>query len=138
MDSTSLNTLCGMPVALTADRAIAAACTTSLVFLASSMSSIVGSVVDMKVAMEHQADGDFGYAWLKTNSAGSGAYVIKSWKPNEAVVLEANPTYRGGAAEDRDQLRELSPEPQESHEQLQSGGDNEEAACPGVQQQLTR
>ena len=62
------------------------------------LSSIVGSVVDMKVAMEHQADGDFGYAWLKTNSAGSGAYTIKSWKPNEAVVLEANPTYRGGAA----------------------------------------
>ena len=62
------------------------------------LSSIVGSVVDMKVAMEHQADGDFGYAWLKTNSAGSGAYTIKSWKPNEAVVLEANPNYRGGAA----------------------------------------
>ncbi len=62
------------------------------------LSSIVGSVVDMKVAMEHQADGDFGYAWLKTNSAGSGAYTIKSWKPNEAVVLEANPNYRGGVA----------------------------------------
>ena len=48
--------------------------------------------------MEHQADGDFGYAWLKTNSAGSGAYIIKSWKPNETVVLDANPNYRGGEA----------------------------------------
>jgi peptide/nickel transport system substrate-binding protein len=61
------------------------------------LSSVVGSVVDMKVALEHQTDGDFGYGWLKTNSAGSGAYSIKSWKPNESVVLEANPNYRGGA-----------------------------------------
>lgn len=59
--------------------------------------SVVGSVVDMKVAMEHETDGDFGNAWLKTNSAGSGAYVIKSWKPNDSVVLEANANYRGGA-----------------------------------------
>ena len=62
------------------------------------LSSVVGSVVDMKVAMEHEANGDFGYAWLKTNSAGSGAYTIKSWKPNESVVLDANPNYRGGMA----------------------------------------
>jgi peptide/nickel transport system substrate-binding protein len=62
------------------------------------LSSVVGSVVDSKVAMEHAVDGDFGYGWLKTNSAGSGAYVIKSWTPNEAVVLEANPNYRGGEA----------------------------------------
>ncbi len=61
------------------------------------LSSVVGSVVDMKLAKEHEKDGDFGYNWLKTNSAGSGAYVIKSWKPNESVVLEGNPNYRGGA-----------------------------------------
>jgi len=62
------------------------------------MSSVVGSVVDQKVAMEHETAGDFGYAWLKTNSAGSGAYSLKSWKPNESVVLEVNPGYRGGEA----------------------------------------
>lgn len=62
------------------------------------LSSVVGSVVDMKVAMEHEKDGDFGWNWLKTNSAGSGAYVLKSWKPNESVALEANPNYRGGEA----------------------------------------
>ena len=60
--------------------------------------SVVGSVVDSKVAMEHEADGDMGNGWLKTNSAGSGAYIIKSWTPNDSVVLEANPNYRGGAA----------------------------------------
>ena len=62
------------------------------------LGSVVGSVVDSKLAMEHETDGDFGYAWLKTNSAGSGAYVVRSWTPNESVVLEANPNYRGGAA----------------------------------------
>ena len=62
------------------------------------LGSVVGSVVDSKVAMEHEADGDMGNGWLKTNSAGSGAYIIKSWTPNESVVLEANPNYRGGEA----------------------------------------
>ena len=33
-----------------------------------------------------------GNAWLKTNSAGSGAYVLKSWKPNESVVLKRTRT----------------------------------------------
>ena len=60
--------------------------------------SVVGSVVDSKVALEHETDGDMGNGWLKTNSAGSGAYIIRSWTPNDSVVLEANPNYRGGAA----------------------------------------
>jgi len=62
------------------------------------LSSGVGSVVDMKVAMEHEKDGDLGNEWLKANSAGSGAYTLKSWKPADSVVLEANPSYRGGMA----------------------------------------
>jgi peptide/nickel transport system substrate-binding protein len=62
------------------------------------LSSVVGSVVDQKTAMEHEAAGDMGNAWLKTNSAGSGAYVLKSWKASESVTLEANPNYRGGMA----------------------------------------
>src|SRR5205085_667469 len=61
------------------------------------LSSVVGSVVDMKTAMAHEKNGDFGYEWLKTNTAGSGAFSLKSWKPTESVVLEANPSYRGGA-----------------------------------------
>ena len=62
------------------------------------LGSVVGSVVDMKVAMAHNNNGDLGNGWLKTNSAGSGAYVLKSWTPNDSVVLEANPNYRGGVA----------------------------------------
>ena len=62
------------------------------------LSSVVGSVVDQKVAMEHETAGDMGNAWLKTNSAGSGAYSLRSWKASESVSLEANPNYRGGMA----------------------------------------
>jgi peptide/nickel transport system substrate-binding protein len=52
----------------------------------------------MKTVMAHETDGDMGYEWLRTNSAGSGAYVLRSWKANASVVLEVNPTYRGGPA----------------------------------------
>ena len=62
------------------------------------MSSVVGSVVDMKTVMQHEQAGDMGYGWLKTNSAGSGAYTLRSWKANASVVLDANPAYRGGVA----------------------------------------
>jgi len=62
------------------------------------LGSVVGSVVDMKTAMSHETAGDMGNGWLKNNSAGSGAYILKSWKPNDSVAMEANPNYRGGLA----------------------------------------
>jgi peptide/nickel transport system substrate-binding protein len=61
------------------------------------MSSIAGSVVDKKVAMSHEANGDLGNTWLKTNSAGSGPYKLVSWKANESVTIEAYPGFRMGA-----------------------------------------
>ncbi len=75
------------------------------------LSSVVGSVVDMKLAMEHEANGDLGYEWLKTNSAGSGAYTLKSWKANESVVLDVNPNYRGGTAKLKRVVIRHVPEP---------------------------
>jgi peptide/nickel transport system substrate-binding protein len=60
------------------------------------MSAGVASVVDMKLVMSHEKDGDLGYDWLKSNSAGSGAFSIKTWKANEIVILEANKDYRHG------------------------------------------
>ena len=57
----------------------------------------VGSVVDKKLVMANEKDGDLGYEWLKNHSAGSGAFSLKTWKANELVTLEANPSYRHGA-----------------------------------------
>ena len=61
------------------------------------MTSIVASVVEKKVALAHETNGDMGNGWLKTNSAASGAFKLVSWKANESVSLEANPGFRLGA-----------------------------------------
>jgi len=51
----------------------------------------VGSVVDSKTALQHASSNDTGNGWLKTHSAGSGAFSIKQFVPLQALVLEANP-----------------------------------------------
>ncbi len=67
-------------------------------FFYNCLTATIGGIVDMKLAMEHEKDGDMGHEWLKTHSAGSGAYKVKSWKPNESYVLEAVPGYWRGDA----------------------------------------
>jgi peptide/nickel transport system substrate-binding protein len=62
-------------------------------FVLNALSANLASVVEKKVAMAHEKNGDLGNEWLKTNSAGSGPYVLKSWKADDSVVLEANPHY---------------------------------------------
>jgi peptide/nickel transport system substrate-binding protein len=57
------------------------------------MTATVASVVDKKLVMQNEKDGDLGYNWLKTNYAGSGPFKIREWKPNEVVVLERNDNY---------------------------------------------
>ena len=61
------------------------------------LTATVGYIVDKKLVMEHEANGDFGYEWLKTNYAGSGPFTIREWRANEAVVMERNPNYSGDA-----------------------------------------
>ncbi|MEZ5931413.1 MAG: ABC transporter substrate-binding protein [Alphaproteobacteria bacterium] len=57
----------------------------------------VGSVVDKQEVMAHEKDGDMGHEWLRTASAGSGPFKLRAWKPNENLVIDANPDYWGGA-----------------------------------------
>jgi peptide/nickel transport system substrate-binding protein len=66
-------------------------------FLLYCLTAGVGGVVDQKLAMEHEKDGDLGHEWLKTNSAGSGPFKLRAWKPNESVAYDANPDYWLGA-----------------------------------------
>ena len=61
------------------------------------LSAGIGSIVDKKTVLSHEQDGDLGYGWLKTNSAGSGPFMLKTWKANELVTLESFPAYRHGA-----------------------------------------
>ncbi|MCA9835930.1 MAG: ABC transporter substrate-binding protein [Trueperaceae bacterium] len=50
----------------------------------------IGGIVDSKVVMEHEVDGDFGSTWLRENSAGSGPYVLERWDAGAQVILTAN------------------------------------------------
>ena len=50
-----------------------------------------GGVVEQGVAMAKQVNGDLGNAWLRTHSAGSGAYSLAEWRASERIVLNANP-----------------------------------------------
>src|SRR3546814_18029706 len=61
------------------------------------LTSTIASVVDKKLVMEHEQDGDLGYNWLKTNYAGSGAFKLRQWKANESLTLDSNESYWGGA-----------------------------------------
>ncbi|MCB5174049.1 ABC transporter substrate-binding protein [Microvirga lenta] len=62
-------------------------------FVLYALTSTVASVVDKKLVMQNEKDGDLGYNWLKTHYAGSGPFSIRDWKANEVVVLERNPNY---------------------------------------------
>ena len=66
-------------------------------FVLNCLTSTIGGIVDKKTVMSHEKDGDMGNEWLKTNSAGSGAYKVVSWKPNDSVTLQANDGFYKGA-----------------------------------------
>lgn len=62
-------------------------------FLLYCLSANVGGVVEKAVAMAHQAGSDLGNAWLKSNSAGSGAWVLRTARASELVALDVNPSH---------------------------------------------
>nr|WP_202526099.1 ABC transporter substrate-binding protein [Sneathiella litorea] len=66
-------------------------------FVLNCLTATIGGIVDKKLVMEHEEGDDLGNNWLKTNSAGSGAYRVVSWKPSESVTLQANENFFRGA-----------------------------------------
>jgi peptide/nickel transport system substrate-binding protein len=66
---------------------------------AAAMAATYGpQVVNVKVAMEHEVDGDMGNAWMATSpeGAGTGPYRLVSFEPNSATILERYDGYWGG------------------------------------------
>lgn len=90
-------------------------------FLYNCLTAGVASIVDMQVVMANEVNGDMGNEWLKSNSAGSGAYVLKSYKPNEGYLLEANPTHWRGAAKIPKVFMQHVPEAATQRLQLEKG-----------------
>ena len=78
-------------------------------FVLNCLTATIGGIVDSKLVKEHEKDGDMGYEWLKTNTAGSGAYKLKTWKPNESYTLEKVDGYwRGDVAMKRVIVRHIA------------------------------
>lgn len=61
------------------------------------LTATVGFVVDKELVMSHATADDYGYEWLKTNYAGSGAFSIRDWRANEVIMLERNDNFSGPA-----------------------------------------
>jgi peptide/nickel transport system substrate-binding protein len=55
------------------------------------------SIVDEVTVMENETDGDMGNAWLNANSAGTGPFKLRVFRPAELLTLDANPDYFKGA-----------------------------------------
>jgi peptide/nickel transport system substrate-binding protein len=85
------------------------------------MSTMAASVIEKKVAMANEVNGDLGNSWLKTHSAASGPYNLVSWKADESVTLEANPTYHLGAPPTKRVVIRHVPEPATQRLQLEKG-----------------
>lgn len=81
----------GDQVMITVDRPYAPS------FIYNCLTSLVAAVLDKETVMQHDAGGDMGNAWLGANSAGTGAYTLRSYKPNEGYVLEARADHWRGA-----------------------------------------
>lgn len=69
----------------------------SSAFVLNVLAARPASVVDAVTVQANEANGDMGNAWLKANSAGTGPFVLKTFRPAEIINLTANPDYFGGA-----------------------------------------
>lgn len=59
-------------------------------FLLFCLGGTVGSIVERAGVIANAIDGDLGNAWLKTRTAGAGAYRVAAWSGPDRLVLDAN------------------------------------------------
>lgn len=104
---------------MTVELAVTAELAPSLVL--NVLANNIFSVLDKKLVLEHETDNDLGAGWLRNNSAGSGPYVLKSWRPNETLVMDANPNFRLGAPKIKRILIRHVPEPASQRLLLEHG-----------------
>ena len=65
-------------------------------FVLNCLTANVAGIVDKQAVMAKEVNGDMGYGWLKTNSAGSGPMKLREWRANEIIALERNDNYSIG------------------------------------------
>lgn len=52
-------------------------------------------ILDKELVLSHEQEGDLGNQWLTTNSAGSGAFALQQWIPQDRIVMTRNEHYWG-------------------------------------------
>src|SRR5439155_20262426 len=66
----------------------------------SNLATVYPIIFNSKVAKAHAtADDPWALAWLKENTAGSGAYKIETFKPGEQVIMARNEAWNRGTAD---------------------------------------
>ena len=64
------------------------------------LATVYPIIINSKVAKAHATPEDpWATMWLKENTAGSGAYVIETFKPGEQVTMKRNEAWNRGTAE---------------------------------------
>ncbi|MBF0130819.1 MAG: ABC transporter substrate-binding protein [Alphaproteobacteria bacterium] len=59
-------------------------------FVLDSLATWAASVLDRREVEAHAKGDDLGNGWLRRTSAGSGAFRVTLWRPNEALILDRN------------------------------------------------
>lgn len=78
-------------------------------------------IVDSVLLKQREQNGDYGSGFLRASSAGSGAYRLTQWRPNDLIVLERNDrAWRNPAPMRRILIRHV-PEPNAMQLALQKG-----------------
>ena len=90
-------------------------------FVYNCLTAGVANIVDMATVMANEVDGDMGNNWLKSNSAGTGAYVLLSYKANEGYVLQAREGHWRGDAVMKNVFMRHIPEPATQRLLLEKG-----------------
>ena len=85
------------------------------------LSTPIASIVDEKQVVANVKDNDFGNAWLKMHSAGSGAFKMRVYQPHQAIVLEANESAPGGAPKLKNIIIKNVPDPASRRLLIQQG-----------------
>jgi len=78
-------------------------------------------IINMKTAMEQEANGDLGGEWLSANTAGSGPFHLSQWRPNDIAMFDAQENYWGDAPAMRRVAVRHIPESGNLRLQLQAG-----------------
>ncbi len=90
-------------------------------FVYNCLTAGVANIVDMSTVMANEVNGDMGNEWLKANSAGTGAYVLRSYKANEGYVLQAREGHWRGDAVLKNIFMQHVPEPATQRLLLEKG-----------------